>query len=363
MNNNQPRDPVYFNEIHFLRAFACIGVLLVHISAAYYNHHGQVFNWFTFGINQLARFGTPTFAVISGFLLFFQVRRRGFYAKSFIKSRTAKIIMPFLIWSLFYLLITKYVVHGSIPADPKEFLIKFTLGESFYHLYFMAIVIQFYLLFPVFQLIKSTKAWGITLFVTFCINAYFSRLKDFSFFENRMDMLIMDRVFLLSWIFFFMFGGFMAYHWDSVVRFTKNRLLLLSALSVLVYAGAIMEYKIMGSVASKRMTNLINIPVLCLASIGLYVIIQKLPFIRDRLYTVGTLSMGIYLVHPVVILFVSKVMPKQGWQTETLPFMFVLVLALTVFLVKLIQLMPFYQYVIPVPRPKGKLHHGRRDAA
>ncbi|MFC7371537.1 acyltransferase [Fictibacillus iocasae] len=345
---------VYFNEIHFLRAFACLGVLLVHVTAVYYTQHGDVHNWLTFMLNQLGRFGTPTFAVISGFLLFFQVRNKGFDAKRFIQSRTVKIISPFIIWSIFYLLVTKYILKGTWPADPKVFLYQFTLGESFYHLYFMAIVIQFYFLFPFLQLIRSKKAWCVALVVAAIINSYFTDISHSVLFDGVIARVIVDKVFFLHWIFFFVFGGFMAYHWEEVVRVSQKHKWLFAVLAAAVYAGAVWEYKLMGSVPSKRLTNFVNLPILSFATIGLYPYFQKARWLKERLYTVGTLSMGIYLVHPFILVILQRIVPEHMWATRGLPLMFIIVLVLCVSMVRLIQVLPNHQYIIPVPSPKKK---------
>jgi peptidoglycan/LPS O-acetylase OafA/YrhL len=344
----------YFNEIHYLRAFACLGVLLVHVTAVYYTQSGDKYNWLTFMLNQLGRFGTPTFAVISGFLLFFQVRNRGFNAKRFIKSRTVKIISPFIIWSIFYLFVTKYIMNGTLPADPRVLIYNFTLGESFYHLYFMAIVVQFYFLFPFLQLIRSKKAWCIALVIAAIINSYFTDIQQSILFDGVIARVIVDKVFFLHWIFFFVFGGFMAYHWEEVVKVSQKYKWALAVLAVLVYVGAVFEYKTLGSVPSKRLTNFINLPILSFATIGLYPYFQKARWLKERLYTVGTLSMGIYLVHPFILVILQQIVPDHLWQTRGLPITFILVLALCVGMVKLIQLLPNHQYIIPVPSPKKK---------
>lgn len=96
----------HISEIHILRAIGCLFVVAVHVSGSFYYAHGQQYNEWTLFINQISRFGTPMFALISGFLLFYQTRNRGFNFKKFTTSRFTKIGLPFLFWSSFYLLFT-----------------------------------------------------------------------------------------------------------------------------------------------------------------------------------------------------------------------------------------------------------------
>ncbi|WNB92304.1 acyltransferase [Bacillus sp. NEB1478] len=339
----------YFNEIHFLRAFACIGVLFVHISATYFTQAGEVFNSFTYFFNQIGRFGTPTFAVISGFLLFNQVNKKGFHFKKFAVSRTTKIIMPFVIWSIFYQFVTVFLVGAKLPEDPKVLLYNFTMGESFYHLYFMAIVVQFYFIFPILQFIRNGYGWWIGLLVSAAVSLYFSNVTEVPIFTGILERVIIDKVFLLHWIFYFIFGGFMAYYWKPISLWSKKYSHILALSVIAIYIGAVVEYKMIGSVSSQRETNLINIPLLSFATIGLYYYLAKFDWIKNSLQTIGQFSMGIYLIHPFTLIMLKKVLPADVWQTEMMPIMFFVVLFGTLAFVKIIQQLPNAQYIIPIP--------------
>ncbi|WP_416729951.1 acyltransferase [Fictibacillus sp. JL2B1089] len=352
--DNKLNNKEYFNEIHFLRAFACIGVLLVHVSATYFNEADGVWNWFTYFFNQLGRFGTPTFAVISGFLLFNGVNKKGFSFKPFITSRTTKIIMPFVIWSLFYQFVTVYFLGGTLSTDPKVFLYNFTMGESFYHLYFMAIVVQFYIMFPILQFIRSGIGWWIGLIISAAISLYFTNLIDVPFASGIIEKVLIDKVFVMHWIFYFVFGGFLAHYWKPISVWVKKHSALLALGVVIVYVGAYLEYKVVGSVSSRRETNLINIPILSFATIGLYFYLVKLSWMKVSLQVIGKLSMGIYLIHPFTLILFTKTLPPEVWQTRFMPIMFFVVLITTIVFVKIIQQVPKHQFIIPVPTKRNK---------
>jgi probable poly-beta-1,6-N-acetyl-D-glucosamine export protein len=350
--NTKAINKEYFNEIHFLRAFACIGVLLVHVSATYYGQAGEVFNWLTYFFNQIGRFGTPTFAVISGFLLFNQVNKKGFILKDFVVSRTSKIIMPFIIWSIFYLIVTVNILGKPLHSDPKVMFYYFSVGGSFYHLYFMAIVVQFYLLFPILQFIKNGIGWWIGLFISALISMYFLNVPDIPIVAGMLEKVMMDKVFLFHWIFYFMFGGFLAYFWKPISNWAKNHSHLLGITVIIIYVGAIIEYKIIGYVSSRRFTNFMNIPLLSISTIGLYYYLIKVNWVKKFLESIGKLSMGIYLIHPFTLILFTKTLPAEVWQTRFMPIMFFAVLFATMFFVRMIQQLPNHQYIIPVPNNK-----------
>ncbi|TLS35601.1 acyltransferase [Pseudalkalibacillus caeni] len=354
---NQTNKRTYLYEIHFLRAIACLLVLLVHVSATYYYQQGQ-FNDFTYFFNQIGRFGTPIFALISGFLLFYQVRKRGFDFKKFMKSRFTKIGAPFFIWSVVYLLLLYYFEGVPLMEDGKQFLIDFSLGNSFYHLYFMSIVFQFYLLFPLLQMFRSKLSWWLLLAVSVGVNLYF--LNSFSSGETSgtWEQIISQRAFLPKWIFFFIFGGFLAYHWEFISKFSKKHLKLILTTVVVIVIGAVCEYNQAGAIASNRPTNFINIPLLAVSAIGIYELVKSSKWIHGALSAIGTLSMGIYLVHPLVIYFMSKAMPEWIWTTRYFPLVFLAVLFASIAIIKAIQLLPYNEYVVTVPSNKK---NGRKE--
>jgi probable poly-beta-1,6-N-acetyl-D-glucosamine export protein len=341
-------------EIHYIRAIASLMVLLVHVSAAYYYQHDQKFNEYTLFINQVSRFGTPMFAVISGFLLFYQTRNRGFNIKKFASSRFTKIGIPFFLWSCFYLLFN-FATDQTNPLKDglSVFLVNFAFGESFYHLYFMSIVFQFYLIYPLLQLFRSKKSWVILLALAVLINLYFLKLYVPGQYEGIMKVILSQRAFLPSWIFFFIYGGFMAYYWESIVSFSRKYKTILGVAVLILTVLAVFEYKIVGSIPSNRATNLINIPVISLFIIGMGETIKKIKYLNVFLKKIGTLSMAIYLVHPFVLYVFQRIAPDLIWKTSLFPLIFAIILACTIGVVKLIQLLPYNQYILTVPKMKG----------
>ncbi len=77
----------FFDEIPFVRAIACLLVVMIHTTArAYMPEKSHFFNEISLYLNQVSRLGTPIFAVISAFLLTSSVINRGFYLKKFMTS-------------------------------------------------------------------------------------------------------------------------------------------------------------------------------------------------------------------------------------------------------------------------------------
>lgn len=110
----------YYQEIPIIRSIAAILVVSVHVIAGIYYSNQNFSNDFIGYINQIARLGTPIFAVISAFLLTSSVLRRGFNLRYFIKSRFTKIFLPYIIWSSIYL-IYKNSIENSLDQNLSIF--------------------------------------------------------------------------------------------------------------------------------------------------------------------------------------------------------------------------------------------------
>ena len=343
----------YLFEIQTIRAVGCLLVLLVHVSATYY-YQQNGYNDLTFFLNQIGRFGTPLFAVISGFLLFYQVRKKGFDFKRFLSSRTVKIGAPFVFWSVFYLLLM-FVFEGKNPLSDGEkiFTVNFLLGNSYVHLYFMSIVFQFYLLFPLLQFFRSKKSCIFLLIAALGLNLYAVQYYTSPEEMNTVNYIMDQRAFLLNWIFFFVLGGFLAYNWESIQYYAK-RLKLVSIVGVImVVLFTMYEYQTKGSVSSNRAWNFLNVPIIIFAIIGLYDYVSKSKLLTNTLNMIGQFSMGIYLVHMFVIYVFVRTVPESIWTTMNFPFVFLAILAGSVAMVKIIQLLPWNHLIITVPKPKN----------
>jgi probable poly-beta-1,6-N-acetyl-D-glucosamine export protein len=181
-------------DLYVVRALAIIGVLFVHVSSVpvgiITDKSSVMFMFFNF-LNIFNRYGTTTFIFLSAFVLFYRYYEKPVSRKllqSFYKRRLLYIGIPYVIFSLVYYVIQMYYSYGETwqqffqAASVMGFLNMLALGKSFYHLYFVFINIQFYLLFPLLLLLLQRKPklakhliWvGLLLQWAFIIYNYYS---------------------------------------------------------------------------------------------------------------------------------------------------------------------------------------------
>lgn len=155
-------------ELDILRSLAFLAVVLQHavgvyvrrpgISPASATMLGMIFNF--------AKFGVPTFVFVTGVGLFYNHYENVRYLR-FMRKRLTEIFVPYLVWTLVY-----QVYYGTLsftPAGLKEFGRHLLAGNGAYHLWFVAMIFQFYLCYPlllaVFKAVscRIKTPWGFWL--------------------------------------------------------------------------------------------------------------------------------------------------------------------------------------------------------
>lgn len=363
---SQPVD-ASIKEIHVLRGMACMMILMVHVTATSYYIQGETHHGLTFFLNQISRFGTPMFAMISGFLLFFHTKNRGFHLLRYVSSRVRKVLIPFLLWTAFYLWIKCTVLDLDVFQGYKHVILQYIiLGRGYDHLWFMSVVLQFYLVFPViYRLLRNKWRWGTVLCFSFGINLWIIQWGK----SMELGEFLTDKANLINWIHYFLLAGFLADHWGKIRNWCQRYKTWLILLSFLVSAEALWELYSLGTTPSRRTANLFGVPILVLTLVGWFPTLQK----RICLYRIFTpieqSSMGIYLIHPL-LLSLSHWLPSFFWEPKWTLLTWLFYLVVSILVIRGIRFLPFHTYLIPVPRkpatslstgPLFQFHRKTRD--
>lgn len=142
-------------ELDFLRAVACLCVILIHVTAnpLYYATPGTPEYLLLLIANQFTRFAVPAFVFISGFALAnaYGAGRSSFDYFAYLKRRLGAVLPLYVLWS------AGYHAYLHLPGETHSWSQHFMelgksllLGTAAYHLYFIVLICQFYLLAPVF---------------------------------------------------------------------------------------------------------------------------------------------------------------------------------------------------------------------
>ncbi|GAX89068.1 acyltransferase [Effusibacillus lacus] len=140
-------------EIGYLRGIAFLAVVMQH-AIAYFAAlpQAQLADGVELAILLLAvKFAVPLFVFITGLVLFYNYEGKLHYGE-FMRKRFQDIIVPYAVWSLVYFLLY-HGIQGNLLKSMKLLFVQIFTGQAFYHLWFVAMIFQFYLLFPLFRLL------------------------------------------------------------------------------------------------------------------------------------------------------------------------------------------------------------------
>lgn len=151
-------------EIDFVRAVAILAVLLIHGTSEGIAElkAGSLSHTMYLVLNKLSHFTVPVFVFVSGLVLFYQYYDRWNVkqALQFYRKRITGVLFPYLLWSVFYYVYPQLLSNPSaVVIDVPALLEDLKWGDTGYHLYFLIIILQFYLLFPLLMTLARGVPW------------------------------------------------------------------------------------------------------------------------------------------------------------------------------------------------------------
>ena len=135
------------------RCVAAVAVIAIHVLAPYRNELNMIpFNeWLTaITVNGFSRWAVPVFILITGALMLSD--QRPFDAKYYLKRRLGKVLIPFLVWSLFYTYLSGWSASGYDASVSWDVLSNSYHHYTYYHLGFFYYFIPLYFVIPFMQI-------------------------------------------------------------------------------------------------------------------------------------------------------------------------------------------------------------------
>ncbi|MDO3413126.1 acyltransferase [Saccharibacillus sp. CPCC 101409] len=311
-------------QLDTFRALAILGVLHVHSTsfATVESVNLKAFYLINF-LNAFFRYGTPSFIMLSSFVLFYNYFSRPVNGKlvgGFYKKRMLYILLPYVLISAVYFIYKMHVAGTLGTQEFSEMLPRYWKnlreGTAYTHLYFVYISVQFYILFPLMLILfKSSKwiaRWAIPI----------GLLLQWGFvFWNKYDLQYATKGSLaITYLSYYMMGAFLAIHFDKVRSWMMNDFKDLSAKAkfwntvlwiswfavVVVDVWFYQEVRLHGLVANSLYYELIwNVHTLLTALVLMrvsFLLYRRAPkWIVKGLTRLGELSFAVYLVHPLVL--------------------------------------------------------------
>lgn len=277
----------------FLRGVAIIMVVGIHTFAATIQT-GELASDFIVILRQILNCAVPIFLAISGFFLSKKENVSYIYI---LKHQIPKVYIPTLIWSLPYFILNIY--YGNSWLESTIFFL--ICGFSIY--YFIALIIQYYLMFPVLKKVslrETILAFVITI-LSITLVSYLDLVKGYG-----LSSIVKGGPFPV-WLIFFVIGIYL-----GKMKTRNYRLLPWIVLAIVGLFFSYLETKWVYSFhhsgyGIKPSTHIYSLAII------LMLFSQKVQdkctccnLIFNAIVYIGRISFGIYLIHCFFITVIGK---------------------------------------------------------
>ncbi|WP_245569799.1 acyltransferase [Gordonia shandongensis] len=381
-------------QIDFIRLFTFGGVILDHVILGLAPPAAMAAQ----GVGLMLRYTRYCFFALTGFVLTYQYRNRELHAPTFWRRRYKLIGLPFLMWSLFYWINRHYqrggwdnvwgVFHDAdtIKLGIKSLVYDLITGNAAYHLYFLSVSMQIYLVFPaVLWVLKRT--WGYHRYLLAASGAFHIWLlfhmvrPPHAIFEPDFPVLGLIwkylGVTLFPYQFFILAGCLAAMHFEAFKVFMRRFRAPLALLAVVTIAVTLWYFveNVNGGEEMFRATNVFMVHN-AFALVGIIVLLWIAGSIWQDRRTPGSLpdrimrtaadrSFGIYLAHVIVLSCVLQTsrahLDKPLWLNLTLTYL--VTVAVTVFVIEVLRRSPISMITTGRERIDWRIQNWPRSAA
>jgi peptidoglycan/LPS O-acetylase OafA/YrhL len=269
---------------------------------------------------QFLHFGRETFFIVTGFVLVFTNLRRELGLDGgtvrFWRKRFALIGLPYTVWTVLYWATR---LGGLDPWSPEalgRLVDNLVFGTARYHLYFLQISMQVYLVFPLLLwLVRRTRRHHLALVLTsavvqvawFCLLRYVPAPGGWA-----QNLWTSPNQLLMTYQFYLVAGGVAAFHYDRVAAWVRanTRTVVVLVGTALVLDLAVYVVQVAAGlnplVAAEPLQPVFVLwgaaACLGLLAIGLrYSDTRRPGALSSGITEAARISFGVYLAHPLVL--------------------------------------------------------------
>ncbi|KLK87179.1 hypothetical protein SZ63_11270 [Methanoculleus sediminis] len=365
----------YFDEINFLRAFAILAVISIHVSAYFtrmdaINGLGALY----MSIDVLSHFAVPLFIVLSGFVLYNKYSD-DIDIKWFYKKRLKSVLPQYLIFSTFYLAATytgSIVLARPVNLDLPHIIYRYLTGGCFYHLWFFVLIIQLYLLYPaILRLYNYFDLRGRLLellFTAYLIGVLYNvyPIPDIFILGTSTQILGVATKFI-GYVFYLVLGMTIRRRYDELLLksvpklslcYASIPLLCCTVIGIFGYAQRYFYFDItqilpvMGSYWHWLTVMITPFYYMTIFALCFYIslnIVSSRSTALKWLEKIGAYSFGIYLIHAFVLYIIVLAFPRFGFDWNNwlfYPLISIITLVMSYLSVEVLQKFPYSEYLI-----------------
>ena len=363
----------HVREIDYLRGFAILAVILIHTSANFTKitplNNLVLLNIL---IDIFTHFAVPLFIFISGFVLAIN-NYNSFSVKSFYIKRFRSILPQYLIFSILY--ITVFAFTYESPS-PLMIIFKIISAGGSYHLWFFAILIEFYIFYPIiiqtYHHFEEESNINDFLILSWLIQMVWVVLTLVlkTIVDDSLLAYVLQRIFI-SYLFYFSLGIYASKNFDALndsLKSIKSHQFILGLITILLtilislfWVKGLIDYDYFYNISPlyfiiPGILETVYYPTIFILLFGASKYLsERKNKIASTIYLVGKHSFGIYLIHVFFMIFTIKQLDNLGTDYDDLifyPLLFIISTSLSLFSVHLISYFPHSELLIGINSKK-----------
>lgn len=333
---------VYINSVKVCAIFI---VILLHASGPLVLklELGSVGWWISHFYDSISRWGVPVFIMVSGALLL----PKDETLTSFYVKRFRRLVAPVIFWSIFFSI--WFVLRETIKGKEvvySDIFYNILSGLPHYHMWYLYMLIGLFMFLPFIRIIVNRFSFNELLLLTCLMLALSAGNWFYEYFYGTRSKIFLT--WFLSYL-PFVFIGYLISISNKVVNVHLLTLVfVLSVLATLFGTNfALLNFE--SSVGFYLYTNL-SVSVIPMSISVFYIfksLSSKLPDF-NLLSNVSSLTLGIYLVHPVFLEVIYYFIPlSEGWYLLfVIPFISLLVFAVSYLFCHVMARLPYLNRVV-----------------
>lgn len=365
-------------QVDLLRIVPMMGVVVVHVLIFSAPPDDPVANGliFFFHINR------ELFFFITAFVLFYSTgaREHGIAVLRTWRRRYPLILVPYLVWTLIY-----WPLSEGIPPSLTGLGINLVTG--WFHLYFLLVTMQFYLLFPLLAwALRRTRRWHwLILLASTALQVLWTAYMQYGYWSIPWWLHPLTdnaQVICFSYQFYFVAGGLAATYLEQIVAWVRGHRPLVwagvAAVFVLSMGWYVLNLTFEAPHNASGVFQPAVIPLLADVVAGLWMLADHWLDVHPLdgrlwrlLHSSAEASFGIYLSHMVFLLALSQPPILDWFPTDEMPWglsfvvRFLIVVAGALVTVAICRRTPFSKALTGRPRIpfRGGLLAPRREGA
>ncbi len=295
------------NEISYMNVLLCLFVIFIHVISLTLDvlTPGTVKYTFAMLPWRAVSFVVPGFIMLSGLKLFLTGKdKKGYF--SYLKSRFFSIFVPYVIaFAVYYGL---FMYTADYPPDIAFIAKSFVLGTVCYHLYFLIILFQFDLLFPLWKLIINKCSPMIVVPFSLLITIIFEKWSPemIRVAGINSEFVMPDRM-IMTYIGYFIVGCYIGKYYDEFAEIlNKNFKTICVVFAISFSLFLYYTYLAFNGLEWIQFTNEVHQLYCMTVLVFLYAVFLKVKGRMPKMISlIDKASFEIYLYH-VLMLYISE---------------------------------------------------------